>query len=134
MAGIYGLGAKLIIASTEAATTITELSNIGEISMSADDIDVSSHASRVKTYIKGLIDMGTVPFTGNYKSTQGPAIMAHLVSSGSTYSQSIIIPGKFKMTFPGYLNSFSFGVPHDNKVTMSGAIKVAGLATLSTST
>ena len=134
MAGIHGLGAKLILASTAAATTITELTNIGEISMTAADIDVSSHATRVKTYLKGLIDMGEVPFTGNYQIVQGPAIMAHLVSKASTSTQSIVVPGKFKITFPGYLKGFSFGVSHENKVGMSGSIKISGLATLLTST
>ena len=134
MAGIYGLGAKLVIASTAAATTLTELTNIGEISMTADDIDVSSHVSRIKSYLKGMVEMGDVPFEGNYRTTQGPALLAHLVSKGSTYTQSIYVPGKFKMTFPGYLKGFSFGVPHDGKVSMSGTLKVAGLAILSTST
>ncbi len=134
MAGIYGLGAKLVIDSTAAETTITELTNIGEVNMTADDIDISSHSSRIKSYLKGLIDMGEVPFTGNYLSAQGPLIMAHLVSGGSTQTQSIIVPGKMKMTFPGYLKAFSFGVPHDGKVAMSGTLKVSGLSTLSATT
>lgn len=132
--GIYGLGAKLSVNSTETATTVTELTMIGDVSMSADDIDLSSHSSRIRSFAKGLVDGGEVPFEGNYKTTQGPDLMAHLVSGGSTESQAIYVPGKFKMTFPGYLKSFSFGVPHDGKVSMSGTIKVSGTATLSTST
>ena len=134
MAGIYGLGAKLALASTATGTTVTELTNIGEVNMTAEDIDVSSHSARVKTFLKGLVDMGEVPFAGNYRTTQGPAILAHLVSGASTQTQSIFVPGKFKMTFPGYVKGFSFGVPHDGKVSMSGSLKVAGAATLSTST
>ena len=134
MAGLHGLGAKLSIDSTATATTITELTNIGELNFTAADIDTSSHAARVRTFLKGLIDMGEVPFTGNYRTTQGPSILAHLVSGGSTYEQSIIVPGYYKMTFPGYIKGFGFGIPHDDKVSMSGTLKVAGTATLSTST
>ena len=148
MSGIYGLGAKLVISSltsvystdtetwsySSTSATLVEITNIGEISMSADDIDVSSHASRIKSYVKGLVEMGEVPFTGNYKTTDGPVIQKYLTNLGSTETQQIIVPGKFKMTFPGYVKAFGFSIPHDNKVTMSGAIKVAGAPTLSAST
>ena len=134
MAGIHGLGAKLVIDSTEAASTITELTNIGEITMSADDIDVSSLADRFKQYVKGLIEPGEAAFTGNYDVDDGPKLLAHLASAGTTQTQQIVVPGHFKMTFPGYLKGFGFGIPYDGKVSMSGTLKISGLATLSTST
>ena len=139
MAGIYGLGAKLVITSLSASSASTEqslveLTNIGEISMSADDIDVSSHASRIKQYLKGMVEMGEVPFEGNYQVEQGPKIVEYLISNHSTLEQTIVVPGKFKMVFPGYIKGFSFGVPHDGKVSMGGALKIGGLPTLSTST
>ena len=134
MAGIHGLGAKLVIASTAADTTVTELTNIGEVTMSADDIDVSSFANRVKQYVKGLIEPGEVAFEGNYQVAQGPLLFTHLTSKGTTQTQTIIVPDHFKVTFPGYLKGFSFGIPYDGKVSMNGVLKVGGTATLSTST
>jgi len=134
LAGIHGLGAKLIINSTEPTTTVTELTNIGEISMTADDIDVSSFANRIKQYVKGLIEPGEAAFEGNYQVEQGPELVAHLVSKGTTQTQTIVVPGKFKMTFPGYLKQFSFGIPYEGKVSMNGIIKIGGTASLSTST
>ena len=134
MAGIHGLGAKLVIDSGAGATTVTELTNIGEITMSADDIDVSSLADRFKQYVKGLIEPGEAAFTGNYMSSQGPDLLAHLASDATTETQTIIVPGHFKMTFPGYMKSFGFGIPYDGKISMSGTLKISGLAILSTST
>ena len=139
MAGIHGLGAKLVItaittAGASTSATLVEITNIGEINMTAVDIDVSSHASRVKTYLKGLIDVGEVPFTGNYKVADGPVVLRYLTNAGSTGQHRIIVPGKFLMTFPGYVKAFGFGVPHDDKVSMSGAIKMSGAPTLYTST
>lgn len=138
--GIYGLGARLVMASLSAATsgstsqTVVELTNIGDVSMSADDIDISSHSARTRSFLKGLVDMGEVPFEGNYKTTQGPKIKEYLASRHSTLTQTIAVPGKFKMTFPGYIKGFAFGIPHDGKVSMSGSIKIGGSASLTTST
>ena len=139
MAGIHGLGAKLVISSittSEASTsyTLVELTNIGEVTMSADDIDVSSFADRFKQYAKGLIEPGEVAFEGNYQTTDGPKVLEYLASDATTEQQEIIVPDHFKMTFPGYLKAFSFGIPYDGKISLNGAIKISGLATLTTST
>lgn len=130
MAGNYGLGAKLIVADDSTTITFIEITNLGDINMTADDIDVSSHASRIKTYIKGQVELGEVPFTGNYLTTQGPDILDFLTDANSTETQTIVVPDKFRMTFPGYVKGFGFGVPHDGKVSMSGAIKIAGSVSL----
>ena len=141
MAGIHGLGAELVLASFTSSGgstdhTIVELTNIGEITMSADDIDVSSLADRFKQYTKGLIEPGEVAFTGNYMSTDGPKVLEYLASDATTAEaiQRINVPGHFTMTFPGYVKGFGFGIPYDGKVSMSGSIKISGLATIHAST
>ncbi len=153
MAGLYGLGAKLVLKSLNSVyststgwsypsttATLVNITNIGEVNMTADDIDISTHESRVKFFLKGLVDMGEVPFTGNYLSSEGPVVKKHLTNAGdpagggSTEEQVIIVPGKFRMTFPGYVKAVSFGIPHDGKVSMNGALKVSGLATMYAST
>ena len=133
MAGNYGLGAKIIIdndSTDDESITLIEIENIGEVNMTADDIDVSSHASRIKQYLKGQVELGEVPFTGNYLTTQGPDIYDFLVDSNSTETQTIVVPGHFRMTFPGYVTGFGFSVPQDGKVSMSGAIKIGGAISL----
>ena len=134
MAGIYGLGATLQVDSTAgAATTIIELENIGEMNFTADDIDVSSHASRIKQYLKGQVELGEIPFTGNYLSSQGPSLYSHLASGTSTGTQTLTVPGGPTLTVSGYLKAFGFGVPQDGKVSLSGAVKLSGHSiTLST--
>ena len=146
MSGIYGLGAKLVATaltthySTAAGAylstsyTLVEITNIGETNMTAADIDVSSHAGRVRSFLKGLIDMGEVPFTGNYQVAVGPKVTEYLTNSASTQEQRVIVPGHFLMTFPGYVKGFGFGIPHDDKISMSGVIKISGSPTIYTST
>jgi hypothetical protein len=146
MAGLHGLGAKLTVTalttiwSTAAGAYLStshdliELTNIGEVNMTADDIDVSSFANRVKQYVKGLIEPGEASFEGNFLTTDAPKVKTYLESQGSTYQQRITVPGKFLVTFPGYVRAFSFGIPYDGKISMNGGIKIAGTATFYTST
>lgn len=133
MAGEYGLGAKIVVNGESTTTTdvsLIHLTNIGDLNMTADDIDVSSHNARIKQYLKGQVEMGEVPFTGNYLSSEGPDILEFLTDGASDEEQQVVVPGQFRMTFPGYVKAFGFGVPHDGKVSLSGAIKIAGTVQL----
>lgn len=127
MAGVYGLGATLTITSTGSTNdTLVELTNIGDLNMTADDIDISSHAARIKQYLKGQVELGEIPFTGNYMVAQGPSLYDHLASGSSTDTQTLSVPGALTLAVSGYLKAFGFGVPHDGKVSLSGAVKLSG--------
>ncbi len=133
MAGIYGLGATLSVDSTAgAATVLVELTNVGDLAMTADDIDVTSHANRIKQYLKGQVELGEIPFTGNYMTAQAPALYAHLASGTSTGTQTLTFPtstgGTVTVEGSGYLKAFGFGVPMDGKVSITGAVKLSGHA------
>ncbi len=132
MAGTYGLGATLSVNSTHAATLLVELTNIGDLSLTADDIDVTSHNERIKQYLKGQVELGEIPFSGNFLSSQAPALYNHLISASSTNEQTLEFPGStggdVTVAASGYLKNLGFGVPMDGKVSLTGAIKLSGHA------
>ncbi len=137
MAGQYGLRARILLHSTVAASTeelIVELTNIGDLSMTADDIDVTSHNNRIKQYLKGQVELGEVPFSGNFLSSQADDLLEHLTAEHTTQYQRVVVPGQLMVRFPGYLKAYGFGVPMDGKVGMTGAIKITDELALFAST
>ncbi len=113
--------------STVAASTeelIVELTNVGDLAMTADDIDVTSHNNRIKQYLKGQVELGEVPFVGNFLTTQAQDLLEHMTSEHTTQYQDVVVPGQFIVRFPGYLKAYGFGVPMDGKVAMTGALKI----------
>ncbi len=127
MAGTYGLGAELSVNSSHGPTVLVELTNIGDLSLTADDIDVTSHNERIKQYLKGQVELGEIPFTGNFMTTQATALYNHLISASSTREQTLTFD-VITVTASGYLKAFGFGVPMDGKVSLTGAVKLSGHA------
>lgn len=124
--GTFGNGATLNLGGN----TISELTNIGLPGMSADDIDITTHndADRVRQFIKGLIDPGEIAIEGNMLYTD----YANLYASMTTTSlESITVtlptsPSVTKFEANGYLKGLEGSSPHDEKIDMSGSLKISG--------
>lgn len=125
-AGVFGNGSTFKLGSN----TISELTSIGLPGMSADDIDITTHndSDRVRQFIKGLIDPGEIAIEGNMDYTE----YANLYASMTTTSvESITItlptsPSVTKFEANGYLKSLEGSSPHDEKIDMSGSVKISG--------
>ena len=125
-AGVFGNGSTFQLGSN----TVSELTSIGLPGMSADDIDITTHndPDRVRQFIKGLIDPGEIAIEGNMDYTE----YGYLYASMTTTSlESITItlptsPSVTKFEANGYLKSLEGSSPHDEKIDMSGSVKISG--------
>jgi predicted secreted protein len=124
--GTFGNGSTFKLGSN----TITELTGIGLPGMSADDIDITTHndSDRVRQFIKGLIDPGEIAIEGNVLYTDYANLYASMTTT-SLESITITLPtSPSTTTFEanGYLKSLEGNSPHDEKIDMSGSIKISG--------
>jgi hypothetical protein len=128
--GTFGNGAALGLGST----TISELTSIGLPGFSSDDIDVTTHndSDRIRQFIKGLTDPGEIAFEGNMNYTDYANIFAQQITT-SSFTATITVPTTPSVTvlqFQSYVKGLESTAPHDEKVEMSGTLKVSGLPIL----
>ena len=124
--GYLGNGATLQISSS----TLTELTSIGIPSLSADDLDVTTHndTDRIRNFIKGLIDAGEIPFEGYINYTDYAAVFALAITT-SCYTTTITIPtapSVTKFEAWGYVKGLEAEAPFDDIMPFSGSLKVSG--------
>lgn len=127
-----GLGTLL----KRGGTTIPEVVEVS-ITPQRDNIDVTSHDSTApaKEFIAGLLDGGTVNFSGNFlpASTNQKLITTDLFATSSTTNTwSIVwIDGPTTWTFSAIVTSFNPTGPVAGKLGYSGTLKVTGTITIS---
>ena len=129
--GTFGNGSTFVIGSA----TVSELTGIGLPGLSADDIDITTHndSDRVRQFIKGLIDPGEISLEGNMLYTDYATLYAEMMTT-SLASITITLPTSPSVTKfegNGYLKSLEGNSPHDEKIEMSGAVKLSGKPVLS---
>lgn len=118
------------------STAIPELTDIS-INPERADIDVTSHDSSAPAaeYIAGLLNGGTVTFSGNFLpgSTNQKLLTTDLFSSSSaTTTWSIVwIDGPVTWSFSAYVKSFNPTARVADKMQFSGSLKVTGNITIS---
>lgn len=138
--GVSGFGTKLSWDGTD----IAELSSISGPSESGETIDVTSHGSddTYKEFVAGLRDGGEISFEGNFISsdTDGQIAMHTDFQAGSKKAFIIKFPSWVETSheYPqisgyGIITAFSLDFPHDDKISLSGTIKVTGKPTLTLS-
>lgn len=131
MAGFPGYGATLTIGGD----VIANLTQIGDIDMSTNDIDVTDHDSldAIMEYVPGLIEPGEVPIEGNFNFAVAQLMLTKL-RARENEECVITLPTTpaTTFTFQGYVKGWGFGAPHDDKIPFSGAIKINGAPTLAT--
>lgn len=128
--GTFGNGAALGMGGT----TISELTSIGLPGFSSDDIDVTTHndTDKIRQYVKGLTDPGEISFEGNMNYTDYSNAFIQAVTT-SMFTATITIPTTPSVTvlqFQAYVKGLEGTAPHDDKVEMSGTLKVSGMPIL----
>jgi predicted secreted protein len=126
-AGTFGNGATFKLGTN---STVSELTSIGMPSLSADDIDVTTHndTDKVREFIKGLIDPGEVSIEGNM-NYDDYAILYAAMTTTSLYSLTITLPTSPSVTnFAAncFMKGLESEAPHDDKIEMSASLKITG--------
>ena len=138
--GVAGFGTKLNWDGQD----IAELSSISGPSEAVDTIDVTSHDSddTYKEFIAGLRDGGEISFEGNFISTDtdGQIAMHTDFQSGEKKAFIVKFPSWVESSheYPqisgyGIVTAFALDFPSDDKISISGTIKVTGKPTLTLS-
>ena len=117
--------------STLLSTTVTTLGTvltIGDYSFSRGDIEDTAYGSGLwRTFIAGLIDGGSIPFTiAQSKSEDGIEELDELFASGASESWTLTFPDASKWVFTGFVNSIGGSQPIDGLVTMSFSVRIDG--------
>lgn len=132
MAGIDAFGTILEIDVNDDAfttgLTVGELTEIGLLDVSVEDLDVTSHDSpnQWREFLGGLKDGGTISGTVRFDPADHGAI---LDAVGDNHDIRITLPpdaDSAEVTFPGYVNGLTGTAPHDNALEAEVSIKVAG--------
>ena len=128
MAGTFAFGTTLTL-----GTSVTNLTNIGGPSMSADTIDVTDHSSanRYREFVQGLRDGGEVSVEGNFVYAQAVKVYNAFESNDVQSDAVIEFPNGNKITFDCIVTSFKPSAPHDDKIAYSATLKVSGRPVLS---
>jgi len=111
---------------------VLELSSIGGISQTAGTIDVTSHDSSdgFKEYIAGMRDGGEMAIEGNFISTDANGQIAfHTdIQAGTKRYAYIVFPMALggSQEFYAIATGFSLAQPIDDKLGVSGSLKLSG--------
>ena len=126
--GVSGFGTVLIWNYQK----ILELTNIGGVSQSRATIDVTSHDSPdgYQEFVAGLGDGGEIPLEGNFISSDANGQIAlHTDIQGGTKRYCyIVFPMAQGGSMEGYAiaTGFASAFPIDNKIPLTGSLKVSG--------
>ena len=118
--------------------TILELTSVSGPTESMSPIDVTNHdsADAFREFISGILDGGEISFEGNFikGDSTGQIAMHTDFQAGSKKTWIIKMPGWAggvpQATGSGFVTAFSMSYPYDDKITISGTIKVTGKPTL----
>jgi predicted secreted protein len=136
---IWAYGSLLQMSETLAGTyvSIAEITELTPPSMSADDIDVTSHSSPDgwREKIKGLKDGGEVSFKANWLPTDtthdGTTGLYEAFKSKYNKFWKIVLPDSIAtISFAGGLTAFEPDLPLEEQATLSGTIVVSGAVTI----
>ena len=121
------IGKTSTLLSTTVATLGTVLS-IGDYSFSRGDIEDTAYGAGLwRTFIAGLIDGGSIPFTiAQAKTETGITTLESLFSAGTSESWTLTFPDGSKWVFTGFVNSIGGSQPLDGLVTISFGIRIDG--------
>jgi predicted secreted protein len=126
-----GIGTKLKIG----ANSISELTSIGGLDLSADTIETTTLDSEGwRTFMQGLKDGGEVGVSGffNPADTNGQKAMLDAFNNGILTGFTILFPALLGASwdFQGIVTGFSTGVELEDGISFEGTIKVSGKPSL----
>lgn len=128
----HGTVFSATIGTVPTMTPIADLTNIGGLSISVDELDVTTHDSDGwKEFIAGLKDGGNVELEGNLTMHTSQEELYELIEGGDVVAMSIAFPNSLATwTFNGFVSSFETEAPVDGVVAFTASIKVSGKPTL----
>jgi predicted secreted protein len=151
MAGFSALGTILRMSTAEFAETTTaagvaDLTNISGPTMSAEEIDVSSHDStgNFREFVSGFLDAGELSLEGNLRnSTTGATTLvtafndrlsryfhvvfpATVTTTGSTSVGDDASMNYMRWKLQGYVTGVETAAPYDDKASFSASIRITG--------
>jgi predicted secreted protein len=151
MAGHAGLGTVLTMSTGALTSTsynpagpaivIGDLTNISGPSMSADQIDVSSHGSTgiFREFVAGFKDAGEISLEGNLTASGGADDLLDAFKDRRTRNFHINFPvptatstARLRWQLAGTVSGVETAVPYDDKVSFSASIRLTGVPTLTT--
>ena len=116
------------------AVPVVELTSISGPTETMDTIDVTSHGSEgaYREFVGGIKDGGDISFEGNFiKGDAAGQIAMHTDFQAGTKRAWIIkmpgwVAGKPQIAGNGYVTAFSMSYPYEDKISVSGTIKITG--------
>ena len=116
--------------------TIAELAEIGEFGLgSADDVDVTTHDSvdGYREFIRGLLDAGEISFTAVWEGATSQQDVIDRLQLGPNADLDylrIVLPDSLgQWEARGYFKEVTINPQLDNRIELSGTIKVSGKPT-----
>jgi predicted secreted protein len=134
MAGTFGKGTVFSATVGSVLTAIANLTNIGGLDLSSDEIDVSDHdsADGYREFIQGMKDGGSVSLEGHFTNDVSQTDLLDLFDSGAVVAMSIAFPDNLATwTFNGFVSGIGTDAPSDDKLGFTASVKVSGKPTLS---
>jgi predicted secreted protein len=148
MAGFSALGTVLRMSSPSSTLTVNstvagigDLTNISGPSMSAEEIDVSSHDSdgNFREFVAGFLDPGEISLEGNLTAAGGAADLNAAFNDRALRNFHAVFPEVIS-TGPGLIGSASYlrwvfngtvtgvetAAPYDDKATFSATVRITG--------
>jgi predicted secreted protein len=153
MAGFSALGTKLVMSQTEISSTSTaagigDLTNISGPSMSAEEIDVSSHDSdgNFREFVSGFLDAGEISLEGNLTVGGGAVDLNTAFNDREQRNFNVIFPATglttstglgtgwagyyLRWRFNGTVTGVETAAPFDDKASFSATVRISGAPVL----
>ena len=164
MAGFSALGTKLVMRSSTFSTwggvgfhptsgawstqTIADLTNISGPTMSAEEIDVSSHDSdgSFREFVAGFLDPGEISLEGNLTVDGGVFSLLTAFNDRTNREFAVVFPATGTSTaalstgswishwlgwaFEGTVTGVETAAPFDDKASFSATVRVSGAPVL----
>ena len=107
---------------------IANVDSIGDISLSADEIEDTTYGSSGwKTFVQGLKDGGTFDVVLNYDSTDtSNNRLITAFNSGGSAQYTITFPDSSTLTFTAFVSGIGIAVPKDEKVQRTFTLRIDG--------
>ena len=138
--GKYAQGTLLKLNTTGSTyVTVAEITTISVSLGDNEEIDTTNHdtSGNYREFISGFSEGAIVDFEFNFlpgSTTQDESATGLMGVKGTTKNWRIVLPASASTTqkrfaFSGYLRSLDFSMPHGDKLSGSGSIKINGAVT-----
>ena len=107
---------------------IANVDSIGDISLSADEIEDTTYSSSGwKTFVQGLKDGGTFDVVLNYDSTDtSNNRLITAFNSGESKQYTVTFPDASTFIFTAFVSGVGIAVPKDEKVQRTFTMRIDG--------